>query len=92
MIRLLQCCKHNAMSGLLTIVGVIMAFHYEHVLSLWGGCPIVVALGPPETGKSTAIVMGLALMGVDDFIQVCEWIDSILLGEVLYFYTTIWYR
>lgn len=64
--RLLQCFKHNALSSLLTIAGCVMAFHYEQVCSTWSGCPVVVSFGPPETGKSTAIVLGLSLMGVDE--------------------------
>ena len=65
-IRLLQCLRHNALSSLLTIAGTVMAFHYEQVCSIWSGCPVVVAFGPPETGKSTAISIGLSLLGIDE--------------------------
>ena len=65
-VRLLQCCKHNALSALLTVSGVLMAFHYITIVSLWGGCPISVAFGPSETGKSTAIKLGLAMVGMDE--------------------------
>jgi hypothetical protein len=43
-----------------------MAFHYEQVCSIWSGCPVVVAFGPPETGKSTAIIIGLSLLGIEE--------------------------
>ncbi len=66
LVRLLQCFKHNALSSLLTISGTVMAFHYEQICSTWSGCPVVVAFGPPETGKSTAIEIGLSLMGIDE--------------------------
>lgn len=56
--------SYNVTSGLLTIARFFMAFHYEYILSMWGGCPVVVAIGHPETGKSTAIVMGLAMTGL----------------------------
>ena len=65
-IRLLQTCKHNDISALLTLSGMLMAFHYESVLSLWSGCPIVIAIGLPETGKSTAIKLGLSMVGMDE--------------------------
>jgi len=56
--------KHNFHSSLLIIAGMIMAFHYSKIKELYGGCPIVVAMGPSETGKSTAIRAALALFGV----------------------------
>ena len=65
-VRLLRCCKHNALSSLLTVSGVLMAFHYETIVSLWGECPITVGFGPSETGKSTAIKLGLAMVGMDE--------------------------
>ena len=37
------------------IAGAMMAFHYLTIKDLYGGCPIVVAMGPSETGKSTAV-------------------------------------
>lgn len=63
-VQFLQVTKHNALSSLLTLSGVIMAFHYETILSIWSGSPIVVAVGPSETGKSTAITIGLSMIGV----------------------------
>lgn len=65
LVNLLKCCKQNALSGILTVAGALMAFYYEKVVALWSGCPVVVACGPPETGKSTAIVMALAMMGIE---------------------------
>ena len=56
--------KHNFHSCLVIISGMIMAFHYSTIKELYGGCPVVVAMGPSETGKSTAIRAALALFGV----------------------------
>lgn len=77
-VRLLQCFKHNALSSLLTVAGSVMAFHYEQVRSTWSGCPVTVAFGPPETGKSTAIVMALSLMGIDES---CKYVS----GSIAFF-------
>ena len=56
--------KHNFHSTLAVMTGAIMAFHYCTIKDLFGGCPIVVAMGPSETGKSTAIRAALALFGM----------------------------
>ena len=58
--------QHNFIPSLIVIGGIILAFHYETVVELYGGCPITVAVGEPETGKSTAIRAGLALGGIDE--------------------------
>ena len=41
-----------------------MSFHYEQVAGMYGGCPIVTAIGPTETGKSTSIRAALSLFGM----------------------------
>jgi len=41
-----------------------MAFHYSTIKDIYGGCLIVVAMGPAETGKLTTIRAALALFGV----------------------------
>ena len=57
-------CKHNFLSALLMLGGAIMSFHYEQVAGMYGGCPIVTAIGPTETGKSTSIRAALSLFGM----------------------------
>ena len=61
---LIVCARHNYISSLLVIAGVVMSLHYESIVAMFSGCPIVVALGPSETGKTTAIRAGLSLVGV----------------------------
>ena len=65
--------KHNYISSILVIAGVCLAFHYELLLDLYGGCPITVALGEAETGKSTAIQAGLAVFGGD---EICRYVKG----------------
>ena len=38
--------------------------YYSSIKDIYGGCPIIVAMGHSETGKSTAIRAALALFGV----------------------------
>ena len=51
--------KHNFYSAVLTISSVIIALHYSTLST----CPVVVAHGPSETGKTTSILIALALTG-----------------------------
>lgn len=55
--------KHNFISSLLILAGGVMQLHYSK-LQLLGGCPIIVAQGRSETGKSTALRTALALLGI----------------------------
>ena len=55
--------KHNFINGLLVIAGSVMAAHYSAVIRVNSGCPMVIASGPSETGKSTAIRSALSLTG-----------------------------
>lgn len=55
--------KHNFVSGLLVIAGCVMSLHYSAVIKLNSGCPMVIATGESETGKSTAIKAAISLTG-----------------------------
>ena len=55
--------KHNFSSSLLVVAGGIVALHYSSIIQL-SGCPTIVAFGPSETGKTTAIRVALAISGV----------------------------
>lgn len=55
--------KHNFLPGLIVVSGVIIAFHFSTVKEMFGGCPITVAIGESETGKSTMIKAALSLFG-----------------------------
>lgn len=56
--------KHNFVSGLLVMAGCIMSLHYSAVIKLNSGCPMIMATGKSETGKSTAIKTAMAFTGV----------------------------
>ena len=55
--------KHNFQSSLSVLAGDIMALHYQTMTKMCKGCPAIVAIGPPETGKSTALAVALAISG-----------------------------
>ena len=55
--------KHNFYPALGVVAAVIMSFHYKIIKERHGGCPIAVAMGESETGKSTAIRTALGLFG-----------------------------
>lgn len=64
MIELLQVImKHNFFPSLTVVSGVILALHYSTLTTSSFGCPVVVAHGPPETGKSKSLYTALALVG-----------------------------
>ena len=56
--------KHNFYSSLIVIAGALMSVHYRTIISMYGGFPIVLAEGPTETGKSTAMKAALSLVGM----------------------------
>ena len=55
--------KHNVVPALFVVAGAMIAFHYSTIKDMFGGCPMVVAIGESETGKSTAIRAALSLFG-----------------------------
>ena len=57
--------KHNFINGLLVMAGSVMALHYTDVIKVNSGCPLVIASGPSETGKTTAITSGLSVTGIN---------------------------
>ncbi len=44
------------------LISAGMALHYELILEKYGMCPLPVAVGPKNTGKSTAARTALALL------------------------------
>ncbi len=55
--------KHNFYCSLLTVAGGVMAMHFTKLIKIYKGCPILYAVGPSETGKSTSIRAALAISG-----------------------------
>lgn len=56
--------KHNFINALLIIAGGVLALHYSAVIRVSSGCPMLIASGPSETGKSTAIKAALSITGI----------------------------
>ena len=44
------------------ISGGKIALHYERIREVFGGCPVILAIGIPETGKSTTCCSPLWLV------------------------------
>ena len=57
------CLKHNFASAVLLLGASLLSFHFEKAVQLFRGCPICVCVGPPESGKTTAILVSLSLYG-----------------------------
>ena len=60
------CMKQNFQSSLILVGAAIMTFHYECITAHYGGCPIPLAIGPSEAGKTTAILAALSLFGCQE--------------------------
>ena len=71
--------KHNLIPTLLMIAGGIQSFHYHTIINAFGCCPIPVALGESETGKSTTVTAALALFGCDDIGMSVKMTNAILM-------------
>lgn len=57
---------HNFMPSVLTISSVILALHYQTMIKRLKFCPIPLAFGESGTGKTTALLSGLSLLGIQD--------------------------
>ena len=71
--------KHNLVPTLIMVAGAIQCFHFEMVVECFGHCPIPVACGEAETGKSTTLQAGLSLFGCDEIGMCVNASNSILL-------------
>ena len=55
--------QHNFYASLLVVSGVALAFHYCTMAESSYGCPVVIAEGDPETGKTKSVHTALSLVG-----------------------------
>lgn len=67
----------------MVLSGIALSFHYETVVEKYGGCPITVAIGESETGKSTAIRAGLSLFGCDELSQYVKGTNAFFLERAV---------
>ena len=56
--------KHNFAPSILMVAGALMSLHYSSLILNSTGCPTVVALGPSQSGKSTALRVALSIIGM----------------------------
>lgn len=61
--RLRIIMKHNFHSAMLVLAGGVMCLHYSTITRVYKGCPTILATGPAETGKSTAVAAALSIAG-----------------------------
>lgn len=62
--------KHNFIPSILVVAGGVMSLHYSTIIRS-NGCPTIIANGPSQTGKSTAMNVALSIMGT--FMQFCTY-------------------
>lgn len=58
--------KHNFYPAMVLLAGAVVSFHYS-VIAKTTGCPVVIAEGQSQTGKSTALQVALGLFGENNF-------------------------
>lgn len=56
--------QHNFMPAITFIASAVLSLHYVALSKKPTGCPIVVAEGMSQTGKSTALLVALGLLGI----------------------------
>ena len=84
--------KHNFVPGLIVVSGVIMAFHYSTIKEIFGGCPITVAIGESETGKSTTIRAALSLFGCHKNSRYVKGTNAVFYREGMQNNSSFWNR
>ena len=62
-----EAVDNNYVSAFFLIASAGMSMHYECIQEVYGMCPTVVAIGPKNTGKSTAAKTTLSLIGTPQF-------------------------
>ena len=50
-----ECSQHNSGSALFTFGAVAMNMHFQTLVELKGGAPVVVLYGEPDVGKTTIV-------------------------------------
>ncbi len=64
--NLRQHMQHNFMPCVLTIASTILSLHYQSMLKKLKFCPVPLAFGQSVTGKTTALLCDLSLLGVQE--------------------------
>ena len=67
LLSLKQAVHNNYVPAFMLIASAGMAVHYQLIMEKYGMCPMPVAIGLKNTGKSTAAKAALALLGTPQF-------------------------
>ena len=57
--------RDNFAIALLVIIGLGLVLHYQKLLELYDGVPLVMAYGLPVSGKSLAVQIAMSVIGED---------------------------
>ena len=57
--------QHNALSALFTFGAVAMNLHFQTIVELKGGAPVVILYGEPDVGKTTAANAAMSMLGIE---------------------------
>jgi hypothetical protein len=66
LLALKESMKHNFIPCVVTISGAIMALHYQKFIENLNSCPVLFAYGKSGSGKTTALLCALSLLGADN--------------------------
>lgn len=62
----LKCCaQHNKDPTLFTLGAVAMNIHFQTLVELKGGAPVVVLYGEPDVGKTTIANAAMSIAGIE---------------------------
>lgn len=62
----LECCsQHNSGAALFTFGAVAMNLHFQTLVELKGGAPVVVLYGEPDVGKTTIANAAMSVLGIE---------------------------
>ena len=64
-IALKSCAQHNKDPALFTLGAVAMNIHFQTLVELKGGAPVVVLYGEPDVGKTTIANAAISVAGIE---------------------------
>jgi len=59
------CAQHNSDAALFTFGAVAMNLHFQTLVDLKGGSPVVVLYGEPDVGKTTIANAAMSVLGIE---------------------------
>ena len=59
------CSQHNSGAALFTFGAVAMNLHFQTLVELKGGAPVVVLYGEPDVGKTTIANAAMSVLGIE---------------------------